>query len=808
LIPPVTGSQADNTGTSVPHPYDQFGLTELDRAIDNIVNNDNVPPYVCRQLIQRFVTSDPSPGYLYRVVQKFKDNGSGVRGDLSAVIKQVLLDGEARSGSVTQSSATFGKQREPVLRLTGPARAFPATSYSGTYTQLTGVNAQKLRIVTSAPNSFNSGFAVSLNFQGNYTTTSPPNPYTNPTSATYSVAATLGIAATASFPGTGIAISNIATGNPCTVNTTAAHGLSTGDAVTITGLANGTFSPAVNNGTFQVTVLGTNSFTVASNCTVAPTGATGIVTPYKTQITTTQAHGLSTGNSVTISGVSGGSFTPSINGTFSANVIDSLNFQVPVKQTTAATSLSSAQIAGANTLDVADPRITNVSYSQPANSNLLTVSTGGPQTNVVVPVTTVNISSIAVGSPCTVTTSVAHKLVSGGLVSIAGVTDGVFGTSMTGTFVPTVIDTTHFTVPVNCTIAASTGNTTKLIRSRVYLMFLTQTTAGGAAQPADGIYDVQTTPTSSSFTVATSDTPTTARGGNVLVPKLGSSYTPISGNTVIQFNNSVNHNMLVGQDVWVDAPVINNQLSDGEYTITQTSDEDHFQTSYLPANLNGGTYPTPSGSTNGVLLYPLVPPALGRSGVVSINQSTFVLGSTEATLTQSPLNSPTVFNFFFPNYKFPGQLANAGLDAPEFQLTTDTNVMNLTNSLTNMVIGTGGGNGNVNGLLSFSNGSGAVVLDIGNLNPALGPVYLTAARTADAGVPSLVDDLATLLIGAPLATTGDPLYPDTRTAIINFVANTTNFPYTLPTPTNQQMRDRVRAIIHLIITSPEYAVQK
>ncbi len=99
VVPVVTGSQADSTGTTLPHPYDQFGLKELDVAIDNIVNNDNVPPYICRQLIQRLVTSDPSPGYLYRVVQKFKDNGSGVRGDMAAVVRQILLDGEARGNA-------------------------------------------------------------------------------------------------------------------------------------------------------------------------------------------------------------------------------------------------------------------------------------------------------------------------------------------------------------------------------------------------------------------------------------------------------------------------------------------------------------------------------------------------------------------------------------------------------------------------------------------------------------------------------------------------------------------------------------
>ena len=410
-----------------------------------------------------------------------------------------------------------------------------------------------------------------------------------------------------------------------------------------------------------------------------------------------------------------------------------------------------------------------------------------------VPGTAVAISGIAIGSPCTVTTTLPHNLVTGGVVKIAGTSNGVFTTSITGTFVPTVIDANNFTVPVECTTAATTGLTsTKGIRSRVYLYFLTQTTAGGAAIPANGVVDVMSANGSTSFTLITADTPVTARGGNVLLPKLASSYTPITSNTVVQYNNNVNHNMLVGQNVWVDVPTgVSSPVIDAEYTITTTADEDHFTTSKFPASSNGGAYPNIAGANNGINIYPLVPPPLGRTGSVVINQSTYNLGSTDATLSQSPLNAPTVFNFFFADYKFPGTLSNSGVDSPEFQLSTDTNLSNLTNSVTNMFIGTGGGNGNLNGLSSFNNGNGTIVMDIGP--------YMISGKTSNAGVPALIDELAYLLIGAPVE-------PTTKTTIQNFVANNTYFPHT--TPTNQQMRDRVRAIIHLILTSAEFAVQK
>ena len=802
-ITAVIGSQADNSGTTLPHPYDQYGIKELDLAIDNIVNNDNVPPYICRQLIQRLVTSDPSPGYIFRVVQKFKNNGAGVRGDLAAVVTQILLDGEARRSSVTQTSTTFGKQREPLMRLTGPARAFPATNYTGTYTQLTGVNSNKLRIVTSIPNDFSSGFTVALDFRGNYTTPMPsvPNPPTNPTSTNYSINSTLGIASTT----TDIAgIDAAASPTLARVHTVQPHGLSSGNAVIITGLTGGTFIVSTGGTTAAplttqrlITVVDALTFDVQGvSCTVAPTSVASakmISNPCK--ITTVQNHGLTTGDSVTISGTTG-TFSPAISGgTFSATVIDPVSFTVP-SNCTVASAVNTGSLVGATTLDVTATGMTNATYTQAAGSNMLTVNTGGPPTNQTVPGTTVNIIGITAGNPCTVTTGAAHNLVSGGVASIAGVFDGTFTTAITGTFIPTVIDGTSFTIPVECTVAPTVfGTSTKLVRSRVYLTFLTQTTVGGAPMPVDGVFDVLSANGSTSFTLMTADTPATARGGNALLPKFTTSYTPSGTN--INFNTNVNHNLQVGNKIWVDVPVVGSPVTDAEYAISAITDEDHFTTSRTPNPTNGGTYPNPSGSNNGITIYPLVAPPLGRSGSVVINQSTYNLGSTESTISQSPLNSPTVFNYFFPDYKFPGTLANTGLDSPEFQLTTDTNVMNLTNSLTNMIIGTGGGNGNLNGLSSFNNGSGTIVM---NIEP-----YMTNLKTSEAGISGLIDELAILLIGAPLD-------PSPKTRILNFVnhkngSNVLDYlPYT--TPTNLQKRDRVRAVIHLIITSAAYAVQK
>jgi len=104
--------------------------SDLKLALDAIFNHPNVGPFISRQLIQRLVTSNPSPAYVGRVAAKFNDNGDGVRGDLRAVIAAILLDDEARLG--TALNANFGKLREPLLVMTHLWRAFKAVTPEGT----------------------------------------------------------------------------------------------------------------------------------------------------------------------------------------------------------------------------------------------------------------------------------------------------------------------------------------------------------------------------------------------------------------------------------------------------------------------------------------------------------------------------------------------------------------------------------------------------------------------------------------------------------------------------------------------------
>jgi uncharacterized protein (DUF1800 family) len=521
MLPQAWGSQATSSSTN----FDIYCSHDLELALDSIFNNQSVGPYICRQLIQRLVTSSPSRDYLYRVVQVFNDNGAGVRGDLQAVVSAILLDYEARS-PVVAAQATFGKQREPLLRVSALARGLPPPApVSGTYIETTN---QTVTITNPAPHRLNNGDIVYLTFTDGSAMPIPP-----------------------------------------------AQG-------------------------YSVTVRGPTSFSV-------------------------NAPGISTG-----------------------------------------------------------------SYGQ--SNSILTLNIGG------------------------------HGL--------------------------------------------TTNNS-------AYLSFV----SGGAS---NGVYQVVSVPDSSHFTVATADT-NALLFGSVLMPKFtGGGF--IQSRTNLTMSLTLPHGLNPGDSIFINFAA--GGPADGVYQVQTVPDAKHF--TIIVGNSANTTL-------NGQAIYPLIPPPLNRSGTVQMQFDTWQVGFTDtgssAALAQTPLNSPTVFNFFFPDYKFQGPLAIAGLTTPEFQLTSDTTVAWQMNFLEGGLLNN---TGNTNGLSSFVGGNGSIVLD-------LGP-WMTTAYTSNAGVPSLVDALSTQLMGGPLSSSA-------RTTIINFVANTTNFPYSSP-PTYTQMRDRVRGVVHLLVCSPEYIIQR
>jgi uncharacterized protein (DUF1800 family) len=110
-------------------PANTSGANALKITLDHLASHANVGPFLGRQLIQRLVTSNPSPAYVGRVAAAFADNGSGVRGDLGFVVRAVLTDIEARDATLATGSG-YGKLREPMLRFIQWARSFKASTIS------------------------------------------------------------------------------------------------------------------------------------------------------------------------------------------------------------------------------------------------------------------------------------------------------------------------------------------------------------------------------------------------------------------------------------------------------------------------------------------------------------------------------------------------------------------------------------------------------------------------------------------------------------------------------------------------------
>jgi hypothetical protein len=136
----------------------QSASQELDSVLTIIFNHPNLPPFVAKQLIEKLVTSNPSPAYVQRVAQafvagKFNSYGSGQRGDMKAVAAAILLDPEARRGDdPTTAVATDGKLREPVVMEVAVAREFSAASDGSGFSNFSQAMAQS---VFNSPSVFN-----------------------------------------------------------------------------------------------------------------------------------------------------------------------------------------------------------------------------------------------------------------------------------------------------------------------------------------------------------------------------------------------------------------------------------------------------------------------------------------------------------------------------------------------------------------------------------------------------------------------------------------------------------------------------
>ncbi len=132
LYPAFHDTTAKTLAGGVVLPAGQSGGKDLEDLLDTLVNHRSTAPFVARQLIQRLVTSNPSPGYVYRVAQVFANDGSGNRGNLGAMVRAILLDYEARA-EAPRGNVGYGKLKEPLLRVTNLLRAGKVSTATGRY---------------------------------------------------------------------------------------------------------------------------------------------------------------------------------------------------------------------------------------------------------------------------------------------------------------------------------------------------------------------------------------------------------------------------------------------------------------------------------------------------------------------------------------------------------------------------------------------------------------------------------------------------------------------------------------------------
>jgi uncharacterized protein (DUF1800 family) len=125
--------EKDFLGVTIPASGSADPDGDLKIALDTLYNHPNLPAFFSKQMIQHLVTSNPSPAYVNRIAQVFKNDGTGVRGNLQAVVTAILLDPEARDTATDTGNPQYGKVREALLRYTEWARAFTAQSRTGSF---------------------------------------------------------------------------------------------------------------------------------------------------------------------------------------------------------------------------------------------------------------------------------------------------------------------------------------------------------------------------------------------------------------------------------------------------------------------------------------------------------------------------------------------------------------------------------------------------------------------------------------------------------------------------------------------------
>ncbi|WP_193211521.1 DUF1800 family protein [Luteolibacter marinus] len=327
--------------------------------------------------------------------------------------------------------------------------------------------------------------------------------------------------------------------------------------------------------------------------------------------------------------------------------------------------------------------------------------------------------------------------------------------------------------------------------------------SGGGGVLVDGVQTIDSEPASNTFTVTAPDS--AERSGDCDASYLSGSYRQDSdgvdtANTILTITSGTVTGLGVGGEVEIRFTPKIGQTStpdDGIYTIVAVDAVDARKYTLEPVS---GTLSLDD-NLDGTFRAAALSPVLDRSGDVVSGYSDWNVGNTDTDLGQTPLGSPTVFNFFEPDYQFPGTLAANGLTTPEFQISSDTNVIRQANYLFGGIYSTGSTtsltSGYTNGFSSFKRGGHDIMMDFApwmDLRPG-GSGYWTD----DANLRDLIRELSALLMAGQMSSAMED-------EIYNFTSNTANISYS--TASDSQRRNRVRAVIYFIAVSPESAIQR
>ncbi len=328
----------------------------------------------------------------------------------------------------------------------------------------------------------------------------------------------------------------------------------------------------------------------------------------------------------------------------------------------------------------------------------------------------------------------------------------------------------------------------------VYLRFR----SGAGANPADGVYVVTAKPSNTGFEIAAPDS--ASRAGACDAAWLRGSYSQalVDGTPVLTVTCGTLPGLGAGDRLVMTFTATSGQaVAGGNYVIDAVDGGEPRRFTLLPES---GSLAAVGGLAGTFHAAPYAP-VLDRSGTVSAGYSSWKIDSTDTDLGQTPLNSPTVFNFFEPGYRHPGALAANGLDTPEFQLSSDTNVIRQANYLFGGIYShsssTTSSSTYTNGLNSFKNGNQAMTMDF---SPWMGPRPGGGYWTDTANLRDLIRELGLILTAGPV----DSAMED---RIHSFVSNTANIPYGAA-PTETERRNRARAVIYFIAVSPDFAIQR